>query len=67
VGKSILDVGTHECKWPVAEDKLGRHLFCGKPTVHYKLSWCIEHLRGMYSKRVPIEVAKILRERGMAI
>jgi hypothetical protein len=38
----LVDLNANECRWPVAEDAEGRHLFCGAGTQPEK-SWCPYH------------------------
>lgn len=37
------------CRYPTAEDKTGRHLFCGAQTAKDK-AWCPDHLAIVYTK-----------------
>lgn len=40
--RTITELDAHGCKWPVATDKNGTHLFCNEPQ-RDNSSYCTEH------------------------
>jgi hypothetical protein len=47
-GKSLLELGNHDCRWGVGEEPVtGRHLFCAASVVDGK-PYCGPHLRIAY-------------------
>lgn len=50
--KTLLDLKTNECKFPV-EERDGQHLFCAKVRVDSSTYYCAPHQKVMYTERRP--------------
>lgn len=50
--KTLMDLKTNECKFPVAE-RGGQHLFCGKRRMDANTHYCSKHFRVMYAEKKP--------------
>lgn len=48
--KTLLDLKTNECKFPVSESN-GQHLFCGRRRFDATTYYCSKHLRVMYAEK----------------
>lgn len=50
--KTLLDLKTNECKFPVAE-RGRQHLFCGKRRMDPNTYYCSKHFKVMYAEKKP--------------
>ncbi len=59
IGRSLIDIGTRECRWPINDAAIGKsHLFCGSRKERGK-PYCAAHCRLAYR---PIGVVKVNHE-----
>ena len=47
-GVQLFDLEWNECRWP--EGEWPPFLFCGKPVAAPGVSWCIDHIKRVYSQ-----------------
>ena len=48
LGRSLVDLGRNECRWPVGEGEDGQHLFCADPRAKAGKPYCAHHLALAY-------------------
>jgi GcrA cell cycle regulator len=44
---SLLDIDTHQCRWPIGDPATQNFLFCGNDAIN-GLAYCVGHARMAY-------------------